>query len=88
MKQVPHNLDFDRLCLKPVTESELHKMLRSMVIRFAAATDAGLTFMTGTRLKTIGGRQAKRVKNGFWELYRADAGWVTLPKNSHYWLHP
>jgi hypothetical protein len=88
MKQIPHNLDWERLCLKPVTERELHKMLRSMVVRFAAATELGLTFMTGTRLKTIGGRQAKRVKNGFWELYRADAGWVSLPKNSHYWLHP
>jgi hypothetical protein len=85
---LPTNLDFERLCLKPVAERDLKRMLTSGLVRFAAATELGLTFMTGTRLKKISGRNARRVKNGFWELYRADAGWVSLPKNSHYWLHP
>lgn len=85
---IPHNLDWERLNLKPVTERELQKMLRSMVVRFAAATASEITFMTGTRIKKIAGRQARRVRNGHWELYRADQGWITLPKGSHYWLHP
>ena len=88
MKNTPHNLDWSRLSLVPVAERDLKKMLASMVVRFAAATDTQLTFMTGTRIKKIAGRQARRVKNGYWEVYRADQGWITLPKNSHYWLHP
>jgi hypothetical protein len=84
----PHNLDWERLCLKPVTERDLKKMLASTVVRFAAATDTQLTFMTGTRIKKISGRKARRVKNGYWECYKADQGWMSIPKLSHYWLHP
>lgn len=84
----PHNLDWERLCLKPVTERDLKKMLASTVVRFAAATDTQLTFMTGTRIKKISGRKARRVKNGYWECYKADQGWISIPKLSHYWLHP
>ena len=85
---IPHNLDWERLNLKPVTERDLKRMLVSGLVRFATATDAGLTFMTGTRIRRLAGRQARRVKNGYWELYRADQGWISLPKNGHYWLHP
>lgn len=88
MKQIPHNLIWERLCLKPVAERDLQKMLASMIVRFALATPAEITFMTGTRVKKIAGRQARRVKNGYWEFYASDRGWVTVPKGSHYWLHP
>ena len=88
MEKLKSNLDWERLSLVSVAERDLKRMLTSGLVRFAAATELGLTFMTGTRLKKISGRNARRVKNGFWELYRADQGWVSLPKNSHYWLHP
>jgi hypothetical protein len=85
---LPTNLDFERLCLKPVAERELQKMLASGSVRFATATDTGLTFMTGTRVKKIAGRTARRVKNGYWELYESGKGWIRLRKDSPYWLHP
>jgi hypothetical protein len=88
VEKLKSNLDWDRLCLKPVTERDLKRMLTSGLVRFAAATATGLSFMTGTRIKKISGRNARRVKNGFWECYKADQGWVSLPKGSHYWLHP
>ena len=88
MEKLKSNLDWDRLCLKPIAERDLKRMLTSGLVRFAAATATGLSFMTGTRIRKIAGRQARRVKNGYWECYKADQGWVSLPKNSHYWLHP
>lgn len=87
-KLLPTNLDWERLCLKPIAERDLKRMLTSGLVRFAAVTDGALTFMTGTRIRKIAGRQARRVKNGYWECYKADQGWVSLPKGSHYWLHP
>lgn len=88
MAKLKSNLDWERLCLTPVAERDLQRMLTSGLVRFAAATDTGLTFMTGTRVRRLAGRTARRVKNGFWELYRADEGWISLPKGSPYWLHP
>jgi hypothetical protein len=88
MKAIPTNLDFERLSLKPIAERDLKRMLTSGVVRFAAATDTQLTFMTGTRVKKIAGRQARRVRNGYWECYKAGQGWISIKKDSHYWLHP
>ena len=84
----PHNLDWERLCLKPVAERNLQIMLASGLVRFATATDSGLKFMTGTRMKRLAGRTARRTKTGYWELYAADEGWIRLRKGSSYWLHP
>jgi hypothetical protein len=88
MKNLKTNLDWDRLNLKPVAERDLQKMLASGLVRFATAMDTGLTFMTGTRVKRIAGRQARRTKTGYWELYQSGNGWISLKKDSPYWLHP
>lgn len=88
MKNLSTNLDWERLCLKPVAERDLQKMLASGLVRFATVTDGALAYMTGTRVKKIAGRQARRVKTGYWELYRADQGWIRLRKDSPYWLYP
>lgn len=88
MKNLKTNLDWDRLNLKPVAERDLQKMLASGLVRFATAMDTELKFMTGTRIKRIAGRTARRTKTGYWELYAADQGWIRLRKGSLYWLHP
>lgn len=88
MKNLSTNLDWERLCLKPVAERDLQIMLASGSVRFATVTDGALAYMTGTRVKRIAGRTARRTKTGYWELYAADQGWIRLRKGSLYWLHP
>jgi hypothetical protein len=88
MKNLRSNLDWSRLSLVPVAERDLQKMLASGSVRFAAATEQGLTFMTGTRVKKIAGRTARRTVTGYWELYESGIGWIRLRKGSSYWLHP
>jgi hypothetical protein len=88
MKNLETNLDWSRLSLVPVAERDLQKMLASGSVRFAAATEQGLSFMTGTRVKKIAGRTARRTKTGYWELYESGKGWIRLRKGSSYWLHP
>ena len=84
----PTNLDFERLCLEPITSSELKTILRSGTVRLALATSSGLRFTTITRMSKIAGRKAKRTKQGCWEAYEAGVGWITIPNDAHFWLHP
>lgn len=82
------NLNWDNLCLKPITLTGLKPMLRSGSVRLACATKLGLRFMTVTRHPQLAGRSAKRVKRGYWEVYASDEGWIQIPNDCRLWLAP
>jgi len=88
MKTIPHNLIWDNLCLAPIPLAELKPMLIHGLVRVALATELGLRIATITRCKRVTGRQARRVKNGFWECYEAGVGFVKIENSCHIWLAP
>jgi hypothetical protein len=88
MKGMKTNLIWDNLCLAPIPLAELKPMLIHGSARVALATELGLRIATLTRCRKITGRQARRVKNGFWECYESGKGFVKIENSCHIWLAP
>ena len=85
---LPTNCDWERLSLKPITLAKLKPRLRSGTVRVVATVRPGLRFMSITRHPLIAGRKAKRVEQGFFEVYESGVGWVKISNECLIWLQP
>jgi hypothetical protein len=82
------NVDWQRLCLQPITTDLLKTRIRTQALRVAFYTGEALHLAVLTRHPRVTGRKAKRVAQGYWEVYEMGKGWVQIDTRCECWLMP